>query len=231
MDGPVIKGDTICIPSDQEHLVAVDEFLEGTLRGFAVDESLIADIAISVTEIVNNAIIHGNKKDPAKEVSLRIQNDSGKLQFTITDEGAGFDPKDIPDPLKEENLMREVGRGVFIVKSLMDNITVENTGKGSIVVMTKTLAVISIEYIKALFKRITHRTGISQPPLAERAADITGILQHFRKQYHIGRNRVLAFRLYFLIAAHKGMSGMLARHQRRARRRAYRTAGIVIREK
>lgn len=139
MDGPVIKGDTICIPSDQEHLVAVDEFLEGTLRGFEVDESLIADIAISVTEIVNNAIIHGNKKDPAKEVSLRIQNDSGKLQFTVTDEGAGFDPEEIPDPLKEENLMREVGRGVFIVKSLMDNITVENTGKGSIVVMTKTL--------------------------------------------------------------------------------------------
>lgn len=139
MDGPVIKGNTICIPSDQEHLVAVDEFLEGTLRGFAVDESLVADIAISVTEIVNNAIIHGNKRDPSKEVSLKIENNSGELRFTITDEGPGFDPAEIADPLKEENLMREVGRGVFIVRSLMDDITVETTDSGSIVVMTKSL--------------------------------------------------------------------------------------------
>lgn len=139
MAGPVIKGNVIFIPSDQDHLVAVDDFLEGTLRGFGLEEPMIADIAISVTEIVNNAIIHGNKSDPSKTVSLTIENENNNetFRFTITDEGQGFDPDKIADPLKEENLMREVGRGVFIVRSLMDSITVEITDGGSIVVLTK----------------------------------------------------------------------------------------------
>lgn len=139
MEGPVIKGNSITIPSDQDYLVAVDEFLEGTLRGFGVDESTIADIAISVTEVINNGIIHGNKNDPNKALTLTIHRDKNALKFVISDEGEGFDPSCVDDPLKEENLLKEVGRGIFIIRSLMDSVDFENTPEGVRVTMTKTV--------------------------------------------------------------------------------------------
>ena len=61
MDKPTITGNRITVPSDTQFLTDVDVFIEGILRGFGVNESLIADIAISVSELVNNAITHGNK--------------------------------------------------------------------------------------------------------------------------------------------------------------------------
>lgn len=139
MDGPVIKGNTITIPSSQDYLVAVDEFLEGVLRGHGVDESTIADIAISVTEVVNNGILHGNKNDRSKSLSLSIENDNGILKFCIEDEGEGFDPSCVDDPLKEENLLKEVGRGIFIIKSLMDSVEFENRPSGVRVTLIKNL--------------------------------------------------------------------------------------------
>ena len=139
MEGPVIRGNSITIPSHQDHLVAVDEFLEGTLRGFGIDESTIADIALSVTEVVNNGIIHGNKSDPNKALTLTIDKDNNILKFVITDEGEGFDPSCVDDPLKEENLLKEVGRGIFIIRSLMDSVDFENTPEGVRVTITKTV--------------------------------------------------------------------------------------------
>lgn len=139
MDGPIIKDNTITIPSDQDHLVAVDDFLEGTLRGFGIDESTIADIAISVTEVVNNGIIHGNKCDPSKALRLQIARSGSTLIFVVSDEGEGFDPSCVDDPLKEENLLKEVGRGIFIIRSLMDKVEFENTPEGVRVTMTKTV--------------------------------------------------------------------------------------------
>ena len=139
MDGPIIKDNTITIPSDQDYLVAVDDFLEGTLRGFGIDESTIADIAISVTEVVNNGIIHGNKSDPSKALTLEIARSGSTLKFVVSDEGEGFDPSCVDDPLKEENLLKEVGRGIFIIRSLMDKVEFENTPEGVRVTMTKTV--------------------------------------------------------------------------------------------
>lgn len=139
MDGPIIKDNSITIPSNQDYLVSVDEFLEGTLRGFGVDESTIADIAISVTEVVNNGIIHGNKSDPNKALTLTIYRDGNNLKFVVLDEGEGFDPSCVDDPLKEENLLKEVGRGIFIIRSLMDSVDFENTPEGVRVTLTKTI--------------------------------------------------------------------------------------------
>ncbi len=68
MEKPKIVGNVITIPSSDEYLLDVDSFLEGTLRGCDVDESVIADIAISVSELVNNAIFHGNAASQTKTV-------------------------------------------------------------------------------------------------------------------------------------------------------------------
>ena len=137
MTKPIIKGDTIKVPSSPEFLPDVDGFLEGTLRGYGVDESAVADIAISVSELVNNAIVHGNKVSPHKMVTVRISRARKTVTVSVSDEGGGFDPTDVPNPLADENLLHEVGRGLFIVRSLMDKVDVQTTGTGTTVVITK----------------------------------------------------------------------------------------------
>ena len=104
MGKPVIKGDTITVPSNQEFLADVDAFLEGTLRGFGAAESVVADIAISVSELVNNAMIHGNKSSGDKLVTIKISREGASVTITISDQGSGFDPTGIPDPLADDRL-------------------------------------------------------------------------------------------------------------------------------
>ncbi len=139
MAKPIIKGDTIKVPSNPEFVPDVDVFLEGTLRGFGVDESAVADIAISVSELVNNAIVHGNKSSGEKMVTVRIKKARGEVTVSVTDEGGGFDPSHVPSPLDDENLLHEVGRGLFIVRSLMDKVDVQATANGTTVAITKTV--------------------------------------------------------------------------------------------
>ncbi len=141
MKKPTIKGNSIHIPSSQEYLSDVDSFLEGMLRGYGVMEETIADIAISVTEIVNNSIIHGNRSDLDKEVTVSIERTGPVIEIVIGDEGNGFDLTAVQNPVDEENLMREVGRGIFIVRSLMDSVKFEFLpGKGTRVTLSKKIS-------------------------------------------------------------------------------------------
>jgi serine/threonine-protein kinase RsbW len=139
MNKPIITGNKIIIPSNLEYLTTVDDFIEGVLRGYGTDESIIADIAISVSELVINSINHGNLSEERKTVSLEIKKTNSDVSITITDEGGGFDPECIDDPLADENLLKDTGRGIFIVKSLMDKVDVKVTGKNTSITITKTI--------------------------------------------------------------------------------------------
>lgn len=139
MKRPIISGDTITIPSSQEYLTDVDVFIEGILRGYGADESVIADIAISVSELVNNAICHGNKSSGEKTVQVSIGRNGSKISITIVDQGGGFDPENIEDPLADENLLKEAGRGIFIVRNLMDSVEFGDVTGGTAVTITKHL--------------------------------------------------------------------------------------------
>ena len=139
MDKPVISGDTITIPSDQEFLSDIDSFVEGTLRGLGVTESVIADIAISVSELVNNAIVHGNKFAREKSVTVRMAHANGALTIAVSDQGTGFDPGAVADPLAQENLMKAVGRGIFIVRQLMDKVDILPSPRGTTIAITKSI--------------------------------------------------------------------------------------------
>ncbi|MFZ5979578.1 MAG: ATP-binding protein [Candidatus Zixiibacteriota bacterium] len=137
MEKPKIFDNTIMIPSSQDYLPDVDVFLEGILRGYEVDESTIADIAISVSELVNNAIFHGNKTSRDKTITVRIIKEKGRVKIEVTDEGRGFKLEEIESPIDDDNLLKEVGRGLFIVKSLMDTIEMDMTDTGTKVVISK----------------------------------------------------------------------------------------------
>ena len=88
-------------------------------------------LMIAVTEVVINAIIHGNKENPDKKVTIEAQYDDRNLYVKICDEGNGFNPNEIVDPRLPENLMKESGRGIFIVKSLVDDFSYRHTDRGS----------------------------------------------------------------------------------------------------
>lgn len=139
MDKPIIKGNRITIPPDLEFLADVDSFIEGLLRGYEADESVVADIAISVSELVNNAVMHGRKSAPDEVVVVEIGHTNGEVKITVSDRGGGFDPDQLADPLADENLLKEVGRGLFIVKSLMDKVDIRATSHGTTIEITKTI--------------------------------------------------------------------------------------------
>ena len=140
MEKPIITGKTIKIPSDQNYLADVDVFVEELLRGFGVGESVIADIAISVSEIVNNAIVHGNRAITAQPVEVSVNRENGTVAITIRDCGSGFDPETVENPIDDGNLMKEVGRGIFIVRSLMDDVVIKPSSDGTVVTIKKAIA-------------------------------------------------------------------------------------------
>jgi serine/threonine-protein kinase RsbW len=131
------NGNTISIPSSQDYIAAVDDFLENWLRAREIPEDTIADLAIAVTELVNNAIKHGNKKDRTKRVTVLLNYSKGEAMATICDQGKGFNPGDVPSPVAEENLLKEIGRGIFIVRSLMDDVSFDFPAGGGTEVTIK----------------------------------------------------------------------------------------------
>ena len=139
MKQPIIDGNRITVPSSHEFLPTVDDFLEAILRQWEIDESIIADIAISVSELVNNAITHGNKLGTGKSVSIEVDRTDGEARVAVSDQGAGFDLTEVDNPLDTENLMKEVGRGIFIVRSLMDSVEITVNETGTTIVITKSI--------------------------------------------------------------------------------------------
>lgn len=81
-------------------------------------------IGMAVREAMVNAVFHGNKWDPGKKAGLTLEMEDDRLVIIITDEGAGFELEEVPDPLAAENLLKQSGRGIFLIRSFMDEIQV-----------------------------------------------------------------------------------------------------------
>jgi len=128
----------LSIPSKITKIVEVEKFsgkISDLIRFCEEDRD---NLAIAVTEAVNNAIIHGNKHDESKKVTITFSILKNGVRVGIKDEGDGFIPEKIKSPLLPENLFKDHGRGIFIVKSLMDKVEFKiNKKKGTELVMTK----------------------------------------------------------------------------------------------
>ena len=129
----------LVLESNPKNVVRVEGFLEKLNRQLHLDEAKYNKLLVAITEAVNNSIIHGNLRDPKKKVTLTCEVNHAVLIVRVRDEGQGVDPARLPDPLAEENLMRENGRGVFLMRSMMDKVEFDNSPDGSEVVMTMTL--------------------------------------------------------------------------------------------
>lgn len=121
--------------SNPKFISRVEDFLRRVNRFLHLDEIQFNKLLVSTTEAVNNGIIHGNKMDPAKRVFIWCEVNTTAVVVRVKDEGKGFKPEEVPDPLKEENLMRESGRGIFLMRTLMDHVDYFITPRGVEVVM------------------------------------------------------------------------------------------------
>ena len=127
----------LTVPSLPESVETVEQLVEEHIRSLNFSDEECDSIAIAVTEAVNNAIYHGNKQDPDKMVEFEMFSYKDEVRFIIRDQGTGFDPKGLPDPLLPENLLKESGRGIFIVKSLMDKVEFDFTPTGTTITLQK----------------------------------------------------------------------------------------------
>ena len=129
----------LTIPSNPEELPAIDEIAERVAIELKFPKDMRDDIAIAVTEAVNNAIIHGNNQDPEKKVHITFTSQPDGLEVQIIDEGGGFDPQNMPDPTTPENILLEQGRGLFIIQHLMDFTEFKKIPGGMKITMVKKL--------------------------------------------------------------------------------------------
>jgi serine/threonine-protein kinase RsbW len=117
--------------SDPKYIRRVEPFLKKINHTARLDEIQMHKMMVSLTEAVNNAIIHGNKSNPEKRVRVRCEVLPGWLVVFVQDEGNGFAPEKVRNPLRRQNLMRENGRGVFLMKTLMDKVEFEIDPSGA----------------------------------------------------------------------------------------------------
>ena len=103
--------------------------------GFGEDE--VMQIAMAVREAAVNAVLHGNAYDPGKKVALEFERTTSDLVITIRDQGKGLDPANIPDPLAPENLLKTSGRGIFLIRSFMDDVQIYPSSTGTEIKLIK----------------------------------------------------------------------------------------------
>lgn len=105
--------------------------LKAILATLAIQNTEEHNLMVAASEAINNAVMHGNKNDAAKRVFVEIIYKDRNITLEIQDEGGGFNPDNLPDPLLPENLLKPSGRGIHIMKSLMDSVKFDFTSKGT----------------------------------------------------------------------------------------------------
>ncbi len=116
------------IPSDPEEAHRIRDLIEKQLRTNHFEDKEIFGIKLALDEALVNAIKHGNQMDHAKRVFIRVRIRPDRFDINITDEGPGFNPDDVPDPLADENLERPCGRGLLLMRSYMTEVTYHPPG-------------------------------------------------------------------------------------------------------
>ena len=118
------------LPSTPKSIARVESFLQKVNQAAQLDEIAFHKVMVSLTEAVNNAIMHGNRAQREKKVRVRCEIQDNGLFFSVSDEGKGFRPELIDNPLKDENLLKESARGVFLMRTLMDRVEFHHSEDG-----------------------------------------------------------------------------------------------------
>lgn len=124
-----IQIDSLSIPSEYSAVGRVENLIDEVCNKLEVKEDYYGNVLIAVTEAVNNAIQHGNKMSKELKVDLAVGDKETDFCFCVSDYGDGFDYKNLPDPTAPENIEKEDGRGIFLMKSLAEEVEFCDGGK------------------------------------------------------------------------------------------------------
>ncbi len=128
---PENKTYSLEIDSDPNNLITVEEFVNYFSKDLGLDEDKINGLLLSVTEATTNAIIHGNKGDKSKSVTINVSANEHSLTIIVRDQGGGFDPSRVPDPTHPDNLLKDSGRGLYLMRVYMDELYYNQTPAGT----------------------------------------------------------------------------------------------------
>ena len=117
------------LPADSEAIATVVDTISETLVRLEVPEQKRFEVALAVQEALANAVVHGCGNDPSKQVRCRLKCDPhGRIVIIVTDPGPGFSRDLLSDPKRSENLHADHGRGVYLIRQLMDEVHFERRG-------------------------------------------------------------------------------------------------------
>jgi serine/threonine-protein kinase RsbW len=120
---------TLELPTDLGLIDSAIGYLAGRLRDYGYEGSrLTLNFRVGVSEALANAMIYGNHRDPSKRVRVEVDLAPEQVAVVVRDEGHGFDPHGVPDPTLPENLEEPGGRGIFLIRELMDEVDYAGCG-------------------------------------------------------------------------------------------------------
>ena len=140
MSNPKAGRLSFSLSSTMESVSEVEAAADKLADEAGLDEEERFRVTMAVREAAVNAVLHGNDYDPAKQITASFENNGKSLIFTIADQGKGVDPETLPDPLAPENLMRGTGRGIFLIRSFMDEVHFRQLQPGTELTLVKHLA-------------------------------------------------------------------------------------------
>jgi len=128
---------TLSIPSNFDSIPKVESLIDEVCDKLQVNEDYYGNVLIAVTEAVNNAIIHGNKMNTDLNVDVHVGDKETDFCFKVKDFGEGFDYKNLPDPTAPENLEKENGRGIYLMRSLAEAVEFADSGRSVSIFFSK----------------------------------------------------------------------------------------------
>ncbi len=161
----------ISVPSGIEYLSLIDAVCQAFCMWAGLSEKITDQISMAVVEASTNAIVHGNRCMRSKKTKVVLEKQRHEILVTVSDEGDGFDPECIPCPVDECNLLKETGRGIYIMKQVMDDVSFETAkGKGTTVRLRKRISspegrILAIDYGKTrIGLALSDELGIAATP-------------------------------------------------------------------
>ena len=117
------------LPTHLGAIRAVEAELMARLLDLGYDEEHRFAVRLAIEEALVNAMKHGNRMDPSRQVRLRYCASPECVEISVADEGAGFDPAAVPDPTADENLRKPCGRGIMLMRAYMDEVSYSGSGQ------------------------------------------------------------------------------------------------------
>jgi serine/threonine-protein kinase RsbW len=124
------------VPNDLQAIEGTVEYLMGRGReaGFHADR-LRLNLRVGLTEALSNAMLYGNRRDPGKTVRVDADLSAARVRIRVTDEGGGFDPDVVPDPTLPAHRERPGGRGLYLIRQLMDEVEFNESGNSIVMIL------------------------------------------------------------------------------------------------